>query len=429
MAKTIKKNKINKKINPKVKEETKAKVENDEKVKEKTIGVRIIGIGGGGGNIVAELSQTLSNFSEKKVDFYAANTDIQSLNSLPARVKKMSLGDDLTQGLGTGRNPAIGEEAAKKSTEQIKKLFSEKNDFIIFISCLGGGTGSGATPVFTKIVHELNPKITTLGIFTLPFAFEGKEKKRLARESLLKLKEHLNAIIVIPNDKILKIIKPNTSFTGALSILNKKIAKNLEGLLRAIYIPGLINIDWADVKATLSGFGNIAYLNFAQNQNKDNLDNFIKNLLFSPIYDYDFSGAENILFNIESSKNITFEQLSTISQKISSLASKAKIIFGLYQSPKLKDIISSTILACGVPQERIGENVKKQKKEKLVKKQKKEKTKKNKLKEKKEQKEMPKIEIRRSAIEVKKIEKEKQQEEDEREKIFEIPAFLRKTKE
>jgi len=396
--------------------------------KEKSIGVRVIGIGGGGGNIVAELSQTLSIFPEKKVDFYAANTDVQALNLLPSKVKKIPLGDNLTQGLGTGRNPSLGEEAAKKSSEQIKKLFPPEKDFIIFISCLGGGTGSGATPVFTKIVRDLSPKVTTLGIFTLPFTFEGKEKRRLARESLLKMKDNLNAVIVIPNDKILKIIKPNTSFTTALSILNKKIAKNLEGLLRAIYLPGLINIDWADIRATLSGFGNIAYLNVAQSQSKENLDNFIKNLLFSPIYDYDFSGAENVLFNIESSKNITFDQLSTISQKINSLAPRAKIIFGLYQSQKLKDLVCSTILACGVQKEKKEIKIKKNEEKKSERKVKKiinKKEEKQKTGEEKP-KEEPKIEIRRNALEAKKVENEKQQEEDEKEKIFDIPAFLRK---
>ncbi|MFA5742785.1 MAG: cell division protein FtsZ [Candidatus Paceibacterota bacterium] len=419
--------------------------------------VRIIGIGGGGGNIVSELSQRLAEFSAKKIDFVAANTDAQALKAMPKRVISFAFGKEMTKGLGTGRNSLVGEAAAKKEEERIKNIFIPKKDLFILVSSLGGGTGTGATPVFAKIANDLGSK--TLGIFTLPFAFEGKDKLRSAQDALEKIQGNLNAVLVLPNDKIFKLTKEDTPFHAALSLLNKHIANSLEGLLRVIYIPGLINIDWADVKTTLEGKGRAAYLNTAQvsasvpafaknsvpakavkaadgkslasqKQEKGNLEDFAKNLLISPILDYNFSQAENILFNIESSRNISLEQLMAISEKIHSTAPQAKIIFGLSQSPALKDIIKATILATGSVEKKTKSVVRRKK----VSAKKENKSKGEPLVENNggkgektvEEELERKIQSRRNALEIKKAEKEQTEREDEKDKIFEIPAFLRR---
>lgn len=424
----------------------------------KKVEVRIIGIGGGGGNIVSELSQRLAEFSAKKIDFVAANTDTQALKAMPKRVSSFSFGKELTKGLGTGRNRLIGEAAAKKEEEKIKNIFAVKKDLFILVSSLGGGTGSGAAPVFAKISNDLNAK--TLGIFTLPFAFEGKDKLKSAQEALEKIQSNLNAVLVLPNDKIFRLTKEDTPFHAALSLLNKHIASSLEGLLRVIYVPGLINIDWADVKTTLEGKGKTAYLNASQvsasvpafNKNpipakpakteeqksftggkeeKKTLEDFAKALLISPILDYNFSQAENILFNIESSKNISLEQLMAISEKIHSTAPQAKIIFGLSQSPLLKDVIKATILATGSIEKKTKKIVSKKKvsseenKEKN-KKEKADKEEKDMEEEKSEEEIQKKIQMRRNALEIKRAEKEQSEKEEEKDKIFEIPAFLRR---
>ncbi|MFA5746535.1 MAG: cell division protein FtsZ [Candidatus Paceibacterota bacterium] len=401
----------------------------------KKVEVRVIGIGGGGGNIVSELSQRLDGFSLKKIDFIAANTDMQALEAINKRAETFAFGKEFTRGLGTGRNFSMGEAAARKEEERIKELFLEKKDMFILVSSLGGGTGTGATPVFAKIASDTSAK--TLGIFTLPFAFEGKEKLKTAQEALEKIQASMNAVLVIPNDKIFKITKEDTPFHSALSLLNKHIASSLEGLLKIIYLPGLINIDWADVKATLEGKGKSAYLNVAQLSGKDNLDEFSKNLLADPILDYNFSQAESILFNIESSKNISLEQMMAVSERIHSAAPQAKIIFGLSQSPAMKGAIKATILATGNSSTRSQRAAPQRSPSR------------------KKNRKIPadafgpkqkigqpgtegtgqvqadagpeiKAQLRRNAIEVKKAEKEQTEREEEKEKIFEIPAFLRR---
>jgi len=391
----------------------------------KKVRVKVIGIGGGGGNIVAEMSSRLTNYSSKKIDFTAANTDLQDLNSLPKKVKLFSFGQELTKGLGTGRDPLLGEEAAKKEEKRIKKLFSDKRDLFIIVASLGGGTGTGAVPVFAKLANNSNA--TTLGIFTLPFLFEGRGKMQLAQRCLEKLRENLNAILILPNEKVFNLTKEDTPLPLAFSLLNKYISDSLKGLLRIIYLPGLINIDWADIKTTLSGKGKLAYLNVTETKNKEKLDEFTKSLLGSRVLDYNFEGATNILFNIESSKNISLGELVTISQKINSAAPKAKIIFGLSQVSNLKDTLLATILATGNEIKR-----KREKKEIFPEKiapPKKKKVKKSLPIEIEEEKlKNNKPQIRRTALEIKKAEKEESKKEEEKEKIFEIPAFLRRAK-
>jgi len=164
----------------------------------KKIKIRLIGIGGGGGSIVSEIAQKV-----KGASFYAANSDVKALNALSKKVKKFQFGEDLTHGLGTGMNPDIGKEAAGIEKDRIKEIL-EGQDFIILISCLGGGLGSGATPIFAKISKRLNS--LTYGIFTLPFNFEGDKKMETARKSLEKLGTELNAYSIIPNERIFQII-------------------------------------------------------------------------------------------------------------------------------------------------------------------------------------------------------------------------------
>lgn len=380
----------------------------------KKIRIKVIGIGGGGGNIIAELLRKLKDFSSQKIEFLAVNTDSQALKSLPKALKTFSFGQKLTRGLGTGRDVEIGEKAAREDIEKLKSIFSDGKDLYIIVSSLGGGTGTGATPVFTKITEELG--LTTLGIFTLPFAFEGRKKMDISLKSLEKIKDNLNAFMVLPNEKIFNLTKEEVSFADSLNLLNDRLAESLEGLLRTIYSPGLINIDWADIKTILEGKKRVAYLNFSKAKAKENIEDIAKGLLKNPILDYHFEDADNVMFNIEGSKDLSLQMLSQISGKISDLAPNAKIIFGLSQNPKLKNEVRITILST------LSEAEKKSAKKSQVKK--KMKTKKKEVEDKKEEA----VEVRRNALEIKEAEKKELEKEEEEEKIFEIPAFLRKSK-
>lgn len=406
--------KIKKKKNKKSEAIEKKKVSGKESESTaKKVKIKVVGIGGGGGNIIAELLKKLKDFSSQKVEFVAVNTDSQALKSLPRALKTVSFGNKLTRGLGTGRDAEMGERAAKEDLEKLKELFSDERDLYILISSLGGGTGTGATPVLSRIAEEMG--LNTLGIFTLPFAFEGKKKMDVAQKALEKIKESLNAFMVLPNEKIFSLTKEEVSFADSLNLLNDRLAESLEGMLRTIYSPGLINIDWADIRTILEGKKKIAYINFTRAKSNQNVEDITKSLLKNPILEYRFENADNVMFNVEASKELSLQLLSQISERISELAPNAKIIFGLSQNPKLRNEIRVTILATS------GEKEKKVK----VKKEKKVKPKKEKI-EKKEDKE---VEVRRNALEIKEAEKKEEEKEEEEEKIFEIPAFLRKSKE
>ena len=301
--------------------------------------IRLVGIGGGAGSVVSELAQNV-----KKVDFVVANTDTKSLNVLTKKVKRFQFGNNITKGLGTGMHDELGEMAALDDKEKIKKIF-EGQDLCIIVACLGGGTSSGASPIFAKISKSLG--IPTYGIFTMPFDFEGERKREMANRALEKIKQNLNVFSIIPNERIFQVIDKNTPLKGALSAMNKKMAENLESLIEMIYLPGLINIDFADLRTVLHGRGRIAYLNTIE-FGVSNKEEAIQKLVSSPLYPYTTKGAKGILYNITGGKGLQLSDVSYISKVISeSINPNAKIIFGINQNQKYRDRIKVTILATG----------------------------------------------------------------------------------
>ena len=311
----------------------------DEKIKKTKI--RIIGIGGGGGNIVSEIASEIS-----KASFVVANTDIKSLKSCSKKVAKFQFGQNLTHGLGTGMNPELGKAAAQNEKERIKKLL-EGQDLCILVVCLGGGTGSGAVSTFAKISKNLAN--LTYGIFTLPFKFEGEKKMEIAINSLKEAKNHLNVITIIPNERVFQIINKDTPLKEALSTINKFLSESLKGLIETIYEPGLINIDFADFKTILEGRGRLAYLNTIEAQRKEGAIKYIvEKVLNSPLYPYTIRGAKGVLFNIAGEKNLSLVDVNQISKAISELVNpEAKIIFGISQHKKYSNIIKTVLLATG----------------------------------------------------------------------------------
>jgi len=301
--------------------------------------IRLIGIGGGAGSVVSELASNV-----KKVDFVAVNTDAKSLNALTRKVKHFQFGQNVTKNLGTGMHDELGEMAALEDKEKIKKLF-EGQDLCLVVACLGGGTSSGATPVFVKIAKSLG--IPTYGIFTMPFNFEGERKREMASRALEKIRQNLNVFSIIPNERIFQVIDKNTPLKGALSAMNKKMAENLESLIEMIYLPGLINIDFADLKTVLHGRGRIAYLNTIE-FDASGKEEAIQKLVSSPLYPYTTKGAKGILYNITGGRSLQLSDVSYISKVISeSINPNAKIIFGINQNQKYRDRIKVTILATG----------------------------------------------------------------------------------
>lgn len=321
--------------------------------------IRVIGVGGGGSSIVSEIAPQL-----KKVEFWATNTDLQALKTASKKTRLFHFGQNLTQGLGCGMDLRLGERAAKKEKERIAKLF-QGVDLVILVACLGGGTGSGSTPEFAKIARELG--VRTFGIFTLPFKFEGGKRAQMAKSSLKKLIPNLNASSIIPNENIFQIIEKSTPLKEAFSLINKKLSENLRGLIEMIYLPGLINIDFADLKTILEGRGKLAYLNTSWAEGEKRAEAAVKELLKNPLNEYSIEGAEKIIFNITASRELGMKEVEEISQTISNFNKKAKIIFGVSQNDQYGNKLRITLLAvgCGKNKERVKKKkIKKEEKEK-----------------------------------------------------------------
>jgi cell division protein FtsZ len=403
--------------------------------------IRMIGIGGGAGTIVSEIAARLP-----KATFVVANTDLKSLKTTSRKAVRFHFGQSLTRGLGTGMDAEIGRQAALADKEKIKKLF-EGQDLCIFVVCLGGGTGSGAAPVFAKIAKDMNK--LTFGIFTLPFKFEGEKKTEIAMEGLRNAKNYLNAFSVIPNERVFQVVSKATPLKQALSTINKSLSKSLEGLIETIYEPGLINIDFADFKTILDGHGKLAYLNTVEVARKkgQEQDLGMNEALNSPFYPYGIRGAKGVLFNIAGEKDLSLSEVNQISKTISDMAyPEAKIIFGIAEGQKYSNIIKTTVLANGCAIKIFSDKTKKKKKQKPVlektpaPKPKTEKTVKappKKIKKKKPVSPRPETRqkitvqqeeeaVRKNGLQVKKETEEKEKEISDKESFWETPSFLRK---
>jgi len=412
--------------------------------------IRVIGIGGGGGTIISEIS-----FKMPRASFVAANTDGQALKSVARAVSRFPFGQVLTKGLGTGMNPELGTAAALSEKDKIKKLL-EGQDLCVLVACLGGGTGSGAVPIFAKISRSLGN--ITYGIFTLPFKFEGEKKMEIARESLKKVKNYLNAVTIIPNERVFQIVDKDTPLRQSLSVVNKNLAEGLGGLIETIYEPGLINIDFADFRTILQGKGRLAYLNTAEVQKKEgSTKDLITKALNSPLFPYSIKGGKGVLLNISGEKELSLSDVAQISKTIADLVNpEAKIIFGVSQSKQYSNILKTTLMVTGCSLKIFPKLEGKKRKKKPKREEKREPVKKKELKPKKKRKrkvsaeakaekkpsfakategreEKPEAErepaeekVRKNALQVREENKELEKEIEEKEKFWETPAFLRK---
>jgi cell division protein FtsZ len=305
----------------------------------KKVKIKVIGIGGGGVTVLKSVAPKLD-----KIEFLAVNTDSRSLEKLGGKIKPFVFGENITFGLGTGMNPEIGEKAAIESKEKFSKIL-KNTDFCIFISCLGGGTGSGALPVFLETAKEM--KILTLTIATTPFKFEGSQKRKITNEAIKKIQKETDALAVISNEKILKIIDPKTSFYKALNVVNDLLIDNISSLINLIYNTGLINLDFADLKTILKKQDNLAYFQTKEFLISKPIEEITAGMTSNPLYDYNADEAKRILLNIEMSAKTPMQKAYLLSKEITKQNLKAKIIFGLNLRNKKDNKIRITLLATG----------------------------------------------------------------------------------
>ena len=416
MAVNSKKAKIRKKIVVKKSlkvEKASTVVKNDSE--QKRIKIKVIGIGDGGAAIVADLAKELN-----KVDFWVANTDWRRFKKFPSTIKIFNFGEKQTHGVGTGMDSEIGRQAALAEKEKIARILKD-SDLCFLVSSLGGGTGSGATPIFAKIAQQQG--VMTFGIFTLPFKFEGERKARIAKESLEKMRSNLNTSLVFPNEKIFQGLDKNVSFNEGFAAINKALAEGLKGLIGLIFQPGLINIDFADLKTVLNSKGKPAYLTNTEFERGVKIEEIKRKIFQSPFLVYNFRHARSALFNIISDANLALGEVTEISQLVfGAVHSDAKIIFGVSFDKKLSGKIKVTILAIGGREKSFDVASKKPQKKSLKSK------KSGKIKNNKKGSDQQKTEvkIRRNAIQVKEGVKAEEENIAAKERIWETPTILRK---
>ena len=236
--------------------------------------IKVVGVGGAGGNAVSRMIKTF----RRSIDFLDINTDLQDLNHTRAK-KKLCIGKDLTKGLGTGMRPDLGRKAAEEARPEINQAL--KGADMIFITCgLGGGTGSGASPVIADIARELG--ILTIAVVTRPFSFEGMERNHIADEGLVRLKEKVDAIIAIPNDRIFNLIDKETSLVRAFEKIDEILKNAIEGVSEIIMAPGIINVDFADIKAVMENAG-LAVIGVGKANGKERAINSVNFACNSPL--------------------------------------------------------------------------------------------------------------------------------------------------
>ncbi len=305
--------------------------------------IKVIGVGGSGRNAI----EHMYNSKIRGVEFVVVNTDAQDLHNSQAR-KKIHIGKNLTKGLGTGMNPDLGRRAVEETKEEVQETI--KNSDMIFITGgLGGGTCSGASPLIAQMSKESGA--LTVAVVTKPFFFEGRQRMRIAEESLEQLRKEVDAIIVIPNDRLLSNISKETTIYNAFAMCDDVLKQSVEGISDLITTPGLINIDFADIKAILKDAGS-ALMGIGVASGEKRAEEAAKMAINSPLLDISINGARGVLFSIAGGEDLTMFEVQEAAKVITeSMDPDAKVIFGTVRDDKIKKgDIKVTIIASGFPE-------------------------------------------------------------------------------
>ncbi|MDD3996163.1 MAG: cell division protein FtsZ [Sphaerochaetaceae bacterium] len=302
--------------------------------------IKVIGVGGAGGNAVNRMIAS----GLKKVTFVAMNTDVQALQRSNAHIR-MPLGRTLTGGLGAGGVPEIGEKAAQESKEEIKKLLSG-TDMVFITAGMGGGTGTGGAAVVAEVSREVNA--LTVAVVTTPFAFEGKKKLQLAQAGIEKLRKHVDTLILIPNQYLLKVVENNTPIKQAFLMADDVLRQGVQGISELITEPGEINIDFADVKTVMKGRGD-ALMGIGIGEGSNRAVDAARAAINNPLLENaTIDGAKSVLVNLAGGENLTLQEYQDVVELITeTCAEDALIIAGQAYNPELGEKIKVTVVATG----------------------------------------------------------------------------------
>jgi cell division protein FtsZ len=301
--------------------------------------IRVVGVGGGGTNAVNRMiAEGLQG-----VEFIAVNTDTQAL-MLSKAVRRVRIGDKLTRGLGAGGNPEIGEKAAEESADELYEVL-RGSDMVFITSGMGGGTGTGASPIVARIAKEVGA--LTIGVVTRPFTFEGHKRSNSAEAGINKLKEHVDTLIAIPNDRLLEIVDKRASLQQAFGVADDVLRQGIQGISELITVPGLINLDFADVRAIMSE-GGVALMAVGQSSGEERALAAAQQAITSKLLDVTIGGARGILFNVTGGPNLTLFEVNQAAAVIKETAHPdVNLIFGAVIDENMGDNVRITVIATG----------------------------------------------------------------------------------
>lgn len=301
--------------------------------------IKVFGVGGGGTNAV----NRMIGGGVKGVEFWGVNTDLQALNVSLAD-HKLQLGKKLTKGLGAGANPEVGQKAAEESHEDIR-LALEGSDMVFLTAGMGGGTGTGASPIIAEIAKEMG--CLTVGVVTKPFRFEGPVRISQAETGIAMLKEKVDALIVIPNDKLLQVVESKTSIIEAFKIADDVLRQGVKGISDLITVPGLINLDFADVRTVMYEAGS-AMMGIGSGSGENRATEAAEAAISSPLLEETITGAKGVIFNVTGGSDLTLYEVNEAAEVIyNAVDPEANIIFGAVIDEKLQGDVVVTVIATG----------------------------------------------------------------------------------
>ena len=311
--------------------------------------IRVVGAGGSGNNAVNYMVSS----KVKGVEFIAVNSDAQDLHHSLAK-KKIHIGKNLTRGLGAGGNSDMGRRAAEETREEINNAI--KGSDMIFITCgMGGGTGTGSAPVIAKIARDSGA--LTVGVVTKPFLFEGQERMRVAMQGIEELKKEVDALITIPNDRLLAIVDKETSVRSAFEQCDNVLKRAVEGISDLITMPGIINVDFADIRSVMENAGS-ALMGVGVSSGEKRAEEAAQSAINSPLLEVSITGAKGVLFAIAGGDDLGMLEIQDAARVITeSIDPQAKVIFGAIKDDKLKkNEVKVTVIATGFPEETVHQN-------------------------------------------------------------------------
>ena len=301
--------------------------------------IRVIGVGGGGNNAINRMIEA----GLKGVEFIAVNTDAQSLYLSKAE-KKIQVGEKLTKGLGAGADPDVGKKAAEETADEIKRAL-QGADMVFVTAGMGGGTGTGGAPVIARISREVGA--LTVGVVTRPFSFEGRKRNQQAEVGIQGLREEVDSLITIPNDRLLQVVDKHTGFNDAFKIADDILRQGVQGISDLIAVPGVINCDFADVQTIMQNTGS-ALMGIGTASGENRAAEAARMAISSPLLETSIEGAKGVLFNISGGSNLTLFEINEAAEIIHQAADlEANIIFGANIDDSLDDEVRVTVIATG----------------------------------------------------------------------------------